>query len=143
MIPTAVLFVLCILAGIRWGSSALVTAIASFYPAYLITENLEFQASSPLGLLGTFLLLWAAGYFILSRVIDGYEAHTPTRKYLTLLLLAAGTSWLVILVFHRLIPIDLPFGNKNIVTDFIRTLRFDIAFAVPLAALLLLPRRFF
>jgi hypothetical protein len=143
MIPTIVLFVLCFAAGMRYGSRVLVTAIVSFYPAYLVTENLGFAAPSAIGLLGTFVILWAATYFLTSRVIDGYDAHAPMRRYGTLLFLAAAASWLVILVLHRLIPIDLPFGNENLVTDFIRTLRFDLAFAIPVAVLLLIPKKFF
>lgn len=143
VIPTAILFLVCFVAGARYGTRILAGAIVSFYPAYLVAENLGFEPSSALSLLLTFVALWVGSYFILSRVVDGYDAHDAGKRYMTIAALSAGASWLILLVFHRLIPIDLPFGNVNIVTDFIKTLRFDAAFAIPLATLLLLPKRYY
>lgn len=138
-----VLFIGTFIYSYNGGKKQIVKLLLSVYPALLIFLNLNFlDNKDDLVIIGTFIGLYLASFFLLKRNFTAPSSHTGGKKFLDGVLLSVASVFTLLIIYYKILPISSLYELKLPFSGFlIDKIPFYLTVAIPLFILFITNRR--
>lgn len=136
------IFVVFLLASLKFRKSFLTTFIISFYPAYILFMHIEQVKNFDPGIKAlAFFGLFATIFYVLEKYIIADYSYVTSHKYMQAIVLSASCTSLLLFMYYFIVPLT-KYHNFGTAIDTLFTTKVPLIawLSIPLVALFITNR---